>query len=273
MRILATNDDGVGAAGLWESVRMLRELGEVMVVAPSGDHSGAGAGILWHQRMAYRQIRPRRKGCEDVPTYIVYNTPAAAVTIGVEWLAKRKVDLVVSGINDGSNVGRDSLLSGTVGAAVAAAMMGIPSVAISQARRNSADPVRSQQDGPAGHREVGCWRTHQCRGLILSVNAPYCRPDEIRGVVRVQPADMHVFRRTTFDGERSVGNGVMKVKAGYRPMDWNGKEGTDIWALSRKYVTVELLRPELVREAETTAGRSLVDRLNAEILAMDLPSA
>ena len=111
MRILATNDDGVGAAGLWESVRMLRELGEVMVVAPSGDHSGAGAGILWHQRMAYRRIRPRRKGCEDVPTYIVYNTPAAAVTIGVEWLAKRKVDLVVSGINDGSNVGRDSLLS------------------------------------------------------------------------------------------------------------------------------------------------------------------
>ena len=77
MRILATNDDGVGAAGLWESVRVLRELGEVMVVAPSGDHSGAGAGILWHQRMAYRQIRSRRKGCEDVPTYIVYNTPAA----------------------------------------------------------------------------------------------------------------------------------------------------------------------------------------------------
>ena len=72
MRILATNDDGVGAAGLWESVRMLRGLGEVMVVAPSGDHSGAGAGILWHQRMAYRRIRPRRKGCEDVPTYIVY---------------------------------------------------------------------------------------------------------------------------------------------------------------------------------------------------------
>ena len=155
MRILATNDDGVGAAGLWESVRVLRELGEVMVVAPSGDHSGAGAGILWHQRMAYRQIRSRRKGCEDVPTYIVYNTPAAAVTIGVEWLAKRKVDLVVSGINDGSNVGRDSLLSGTVGAADGRRDDGHPVDRDVAGAKNSADPVRLQQDGPAGHREVG----------------------------------------------------------------------------------------------------------------------
>ena len=155
LRILATNDDGVGAAGLWESVRVLRELGEVMVVAPSGDHSGAGAGILWHQRMAYRQIRSRRKGCEDVPTYIVYNTPAAAVTIGVEWLAKRKVDLVVSGINDGSNVGRDSLLSGTVGAAAAAAMMGIPSIAMSQARRTRPSRYGPSKMVTAGHREVG----------------------------------------------------------------------------------------------------------------------
>ena len=65
----------------------------------------------------------------------------------------------------------------------------------------------------------------------------------------------------------------MKVKAGYRPMDWNGKEGTDIWALSRKYVTVELLRPELVREAETTAGRSLVERLNEAMLRADSPPA
>ena len=272
MRILATNDDGVGAAGLWESVRALRELGEVMVVAPSGDHSGAGAGILWHQRMAYRRIRARRKGCEDVPTYIVYNTPAAAVTIGVEWLAKRKVDLVVSGINDGSNVGRDSLLSGTVGAAAAAAMMGIPSIAMSQARKNR--PTRfgpSKMVLPAIARLAV--EEPSVRGLILSVNAPYCRPDEIRGVVRVQPADMHVFRRTTFDGEEPGANGITKVNAGYRPMDWNGKEGTDIWALSRKYVTVELLRPELVREPESASGRPLVERLNEAILGADSPPA
>ncbi len=272
MRILATNDDGVGAAGLWESVRVLRELGEVMVVAPSGDHSGAGAGILWHQRMAYRQIRPRRKGCEDVPTYIVYNTPAAAVTIGVEWLAKGKVDLVVSGINDGSNVGRDSLLSGTVGAAAAAAMMGIPSIAMSQARR-----TRPARFGPSRMvlPEIArlAVENSSLRGLILSVNAPYCRPDEIRGAVRVQPADMHVFRRTTFDGEEPAANGLTNVKAGYRPMDWNDKEGTDIWALSRRYVTVELLRPELVREPESGAGRPLIERLNETILGRESPPA
>ena len=272
MRILATNDDGVGAAGLWESVRALRGLGEVMVVAPSGDHSGAGAGILWHQRMAYRRIRARRKGCEDVPTYIVYNTPAAAVTIGVEWLAKRKVDLVVSGINDGSNVGRDSLLSGTVGAAAAAAMMDIPSIAMSQARK-----TRPTRFGPSKMVLPAIARLAveepSVRGLILSVNAPYCRPDEIRGVVRVQPADMHVFRRTTFDGEEPGANGITKVNAGYRPMDWNGKEGTDIWALSRKYVTVELLRPELVREPESASGRPLIERLNEAILGADSPPA
>ena len=92
---------------------------------------------------------------------------------------------------------------------------------------------------------------------------------------------MHVFRRTTFDGEESGANGITKVNAGYRPMDWNGKEGTDIWALSRKYVTVELLRPELVREAETAASRPLIERLNEAILgggfaaglALSAPSA
>ena len=270
MRILATNDDGVGAAGLWESVRALRELGDVMVAAPSGDHSGAGAGILWHQRMAYRQIRPRRKGCEDVPTYIVYNTPAAAVTIGVEWLAKRKVDLVVSGINDGSNVGRDSLLSGTVGAATAAAMMGIPSIAISQARRARPTSFGSSKMVLPAIASMAV-EEPSVRGLIISANAPYCRPDEIRGVVRVQPADMHVFRRTTFDGEEPGANGLTTVNAGYRPMDWRGKEGTDIWALSQKYVTVELLRPELVREAESAASRPLIERLNQAVRGMELP--
>ena len=56
-------------------------------------------------------------------------------------------------------------------------------------------------------------------------------------------------------------------------MDWRGKEGTDIWALSQKYVTVELLRPELVREAETAASRPLIDRLNGAVLGMEAPPA
>lgn len=265
MRILATNDDGVGASGLWESVRALRSLGEVIVVAPSGDHSGAGPGILWHQRMAYRQISPRRKGCQDVPTYVVYNTPAAAVTIGTQWLARGQIDLVVSGINDGSNVGRDSLLSGTVGAAIAGAMMGIPSVAISQARIR-----RPARYGPSKVILPSIARLAVedpiCEGLILSANAPDCPPDEIKGVLQVQPADKHVFKRTTFDGEEPAANGVTNVKAGYSPMEWNGKEGTDIWALSRKYVTVALLRPELVHESESPASQALTERLSQAIL-------
>ena len=87
-------------------------------------------------------------------------------------------------------------------------------------------------------------------------------------VRQVQPADMHVFKRTTFDGEEPGPNGVINLRAGYLPMDWNAKEGTDIWALSQNYVTVALLRPELVHETESPAGRSLIERLNRAILSV-----
>ena len=131
---------------------------------------------------------------------------------------------MVSGINDGSNVGRDSLLSGTVGAAAAAAMMGIPSIAMSQARR-----TRPSRYGPSKIVLPAIARLAvedpSLRGLIISANAPYCRPDEIRGVVRVEPADMHVFRRTTFDGEEPGANGMTKVESGIPAdgLEWQGR--------------------------------------------------
>lgn len=261
MRILVTNDDGVRAAGLWEAVRALQPLGDVMVVAPSGDYSGAGSGILWHQRMAYRPIRPRRKGCEEVPTYIVYNTPAAAVAIGAKWLAKDHIDLVVSGINDGSNVGRDIILSGTVGAAAAGAMLGIPSIAISQSRRQQ--PTRyAPSKAILPNVAKLALEALEHRGLILNVNAPDCRPEEIRGFSGVQLAHMHVLKRTTFQSEEVDAGGVVNVKAQFGPMSWDDEKGTDIWALARNFVTVALLRPEFVQENESPASRALIERLN-----------
>lgn len=129
-QILLTNDDGIQSPGLWAAAEALSELGYVNVVAPRGQSSGMGRSLPKNSDgiIASQTLRVHEK---DWTVYAVGGTPAQAVLHGVLEVIGKKPALVVSGINYGENLGTGVTVSGTVGAALEAAAMGIPALAIS----------------------------------------------------------------------------------------------------------------------------------------------
>jgi len=128
--ILVTNDDGFESEGLWAAVEAVVPLGEVLVVAPDRQWSGAGRSMPHHVTGRLVQDVVPIDG-QPVRAYAVEATPALAVVHGVVELVPRRPDLVVSGINFGANLGIEVTVSGTVGAALEGAAFGIPSLAVS----------------------------------------------------------------------------------------------------------------------------------------------
>lgn len=198
LRILLTNDDGYFSPGILALTRHLAELGEVLTVAPATDQSGSShstqilKGETW--------VTPHYRGTTLVG-YEVEGTPADAVRFGIKVLGgARRFDFVVSGINQGVNLGHINLYSGTVGAAMEALLHGIPALAVSQSRKQkdfdlsarlAADVLRQMVlRGPP-------------KGVLLSINVP---AGDIRGV-RVTPVGGLVlkvdgFKREAVDGRR-----------------------------------------------------------------------
>lgn len=128
MRILITNDDGIKAKGIYNLAKVLSEHHEVIVVAPRGQRSACGHSItLWEP------INIKEETLEglNVKAYSISGTPADCVRIGLDKLTG-PIDMVISGINRGLNVGTDVIYSGTVSAAIEAAICNIPSMAVSQ---------------------------------------------------------------------------------------------------------------------------------------------
>jgi len=128
MKILVTNDDGIFAEGLWMLVKELTNIAQVVVVAPDMERSAIGTAVTLRQPLRVQRVRPMVPG---VDTYSVEGTPADSVILALGKLIKNKIDLVVSGINQGPNLGNDVLISGTVGAALQGYLRGFPALAIS----------------------------------------------------------------------------------------------------------------------------------------------
>lgn len=123
MRILITNDDGLYGAGLDPIINAMKKLGEVFVVVPNSQMSASSHSITLHRPI--RLIRQKKN------VYTVTGTPADCVRFGVMEIFKGRTDFIVSGINDGANLGEDCIYSGTVAGAREGAMHGIPSFAVS----------------------------------------------------------------------------------------------------------------------------------------------
>ena len=128
MRILITNDDGVNSSGIMATKKAVEDLGEIKVVGPATQQSGIG-----HALTLFEPIRVTATTLADgSEAYSVSGTPTDAVIIGIYELSREKPDLVISGINIGENLGMSELTtSGTIGAAMEAAVHGIPALAVS----------------------------------------------------------------------------------------------------------------------------------------------
>jgi 5'-nucleotidase len=169
--ILFTNDDGIDSPGLWAVAEAFADLGDILVVAPRLQQSGMGRSL---PTTSEGRIYPRELPLNGYPykAYAVDGTPAQAVQHGVIELADRPPALVVSGINYGENTGNGVTISGTVGAALEAASLGIPALAVSQ--QTPKDLHLSYSTGvdfaASAHfaREFGLWLLHHA-----------ARPDDV----------------------------------------------------------------------------------------------
>ncbi|MBE2267640.1 MAG: 5'/3'-nucleotidase SurE [Anaerolinea sp.] len=133
--ILFTNDDGIASPGLWAVVEAFHEVGDLLVVAPKTQQSGTGRSLpITSEGRIHAEERSIHG--KTVTVYAVEGTPAQAVQHGVLELAERLPSLVVSGINYGENTGNGVTISGTVGACLEGASLGIPSLAVSQQTRH-----------------------------------------------------------------------------------------------------------------------------------------
>nr|WP_224746727.1 5'/3'-nucleotidase SurE [Pelovirga terrestris] len=121
--ILATNDDGVYSPGLRALAGAMATLGETVIVAPDRNRSAVGHALTLERPLRAQEIEPG--------IFAVDGTPTDCVNLGIHGLIMQRPDLVVSGINSGSNMGDDITYSGTVSAALEASLMGIPAIAVS----------------------------------------------------------------------------------------------------------------------------------------------
>jgi 5'-nucleotidase len=228
VRILVTNDDGIAAPGIEALWRAVRDLGEVTVVAPDSERSAVGHAITLADPLRVSEFA--RPG--GISGHAVSGTPADCVKIAVRAILGAQPDLVLSGINQGANLGTNLLYSGTVSAATEAAMLGIPAAAFSLADRHYAD--FSAAAAFARHLALQIGRRGLPPGISLNVNVPPLAAAEIRGTaltrqgrVRVlewfdrrnDPRDRHYYWMVAerLEGQAEDGSGIddAAVAAGF----------------------------------------------------------
>lgn len=242
MRILATNDDGINADGLWYLVEALSKVGEVVVVAPDRDQSGVGTSVTLHQPVRVREIKPPVRG---VKCYAIEGTPADSVILALGRLVGDKVDTVFSGINEGPNLGSDVLISGTVSAALLGHLLGIPAIALSVAA------LERVHFDAAARLAVVIARMIEAQALpqqiLLNINLPNLPLDQIQGVEVTR-----LGRRTYQDvlKERQYGKRrhfwIVRSNQEWKPeQGWEPEEGTDIWALLKDRISITPLHSDL----------------------------
>lgn len=175
--ILVSNDDGIDAPGIYSLVQELRKVATVTVVAPDKQQSAVGHAITMNYPL---RAVPFRKN-DEFFGYAVEGTPADAVKLGVKFLLKERPDLVISGINHGSNTAISILYSGTVSAATEGTILGIPSIAVSLTTHQEAD--FSYAAKLAARLAVLVLQKGLPGGTLLNVNVPAVRESEIRGIM------------------------------------------------------------------------------------------
>lgn len=240
MHILATNDDGVNAPGLLALVQELRKIGQVTVLAPDRNWSASG-----HVKTMHRPLRVKETLLEDGTLAMTSDgAPSDCVALGVLGLIPEKIDLVVSGINPNANLGHDVTYSGTVTAAMEAAIGGIPGVAVSL---DSPENHLGDLDyGTAAHVASLVVQRVNRYGLpnetILNVNVPYLADEEIKGI-RLTRQGLRVYRDRL--DRRHDPRGLPYYWIGGDAPTGVPEKGTDFGALAEGYVSITPLQLDL----------------------------
>jgi 5'-nucleotidase len=246
MRILIANDDGYLAPGIAALARAMHGFGEIDVIAPEQNASGTSNALSLHRPLSvYQGINGFR---------YINGTPSDCVHIALTGLLPERPDLVISGINNGANMGDDTLYSGTVAAAMEGFLFGIPAIAFSQVEKGWAHVDAAAALARQIVEQV--WATRRdATPFLLNVNIPN-RADAAalpQVVTRLgkRHASEPVIQQTSPRGE---------------PIYWIGPagdareagEGTDFFATAQQCVSITPLQVDLTDHARLSAWRSLL---------------
>jgi len=237
MRILLTNDDGINAPGLASMEAVARSLSDdIWIVAPETDQSGLAHSMTLNDPLRLRKISDRR--------YALRGTPTDCVIMAVRELMPDAPDLVLSGINSGQNIADDVTYSGTVAGAMEGTLLGIRSIAVSQAY--------SWEGG-----RIVPWETVESHapdllrklidfdlpaGTLLNVNYPNCKPEELAGV---EITSQGKLSHGLYFDERKDGRGFPYYWLTFQRQALGNLEDSDIMALKANKISVTPLHLDL----------------------------
>ncbi len=229
-KIVVTNDDGIRAPGiemLWSALHEA-DFADLFIIAPATEKSGTGASITWDKPILIQKV----EWLHQTPAWAIGGTPADCIKMGARIILDHCPDFIVSGINAGSNAGRNVLHSGTVGACIEGAFRGIPGIAFScengekpnfhVAKKYIASLVRYTLANPLPH------------GTFLNVNFPHSAQSEVKG-----------FRLTRQGKGRWAEDPILHLQTEHGPSYWMGgkpeelaeDEDSDIYWLKKGYLT------------------------------------
>ncbi len=244
MRILLSNDDGIHAPGFAVLEKLAAQLSDdVWVCAPAEEQSGAGHSLTLHQPVRLQEHGERR--------FAVTGTPTDSVNLALRKLfVDNPPDLVLSGVNAGENLGDDVTYSGTVSAAMEAALASIPAISLSQTFRNSGHWFDAAKGWGVKVLEplVAMARDHAlARRTVININFPALPADAVKGI-RVSRQGFHDYSR---------GNLVEGKDPRGKPYFWFGLQslentldhGTDLEAVEEGYISVTPLQLDLTHYA------------------------
>ncbi|RXJ72323.1 5'/3'-nucleotidase SurE [Veronia nyctiphanis] len=230
MRILISNDDGIFAEGINVLANVLSDIGDVTVVAPDRNRSGASNSLTLESPLRIRDLGEQRYSVEGTPTDSVH----FALTEQLDY----KPDFVVSGINHGANLGDDVLYSGTVAAATEGFFLGIPSIAVSLCGDTHFETAALVIKAMLNQKST----LNFPQNRILNVNVPDCEFDQIRG-----------WKVTRLGARHRAENMICETDPRGKPIYWIGPpgekqdagEGTDFHAVENYCVSITPLQVDL----------------------------
>jgi 5'-nucleotidase len=258
MRILLTNDDGIGAPGLWALAGELALVGDLVVAAPGEERSGAGTSISLRKPIRVQEVAPLVEG---VRAFSVSGTPADSAIIAIRTLCSSQFDLVVSGINRGSNLGHDVYVSGTVGAAMQGYLHGIRSLAVSMYAYDNLDFSAAARVAALISKRVGSGALNG--PMLLNVNVPNLSLEGIRGVEVTRLSSGNYCDKVERESDE---RGEYYLITRHEDMH-DAPQGTDLWAVENGRVSVTPLPDRAVDEQFILRLRPLMVDIEAELAA------
>lgn len=251
--ILVTNDDGYFAKGINSLVESLVGLGEIVVVAPDGPRSGMSSAITSIHPIRYRVVK--KEPSKNVTIYACSGTPVDCVKLGISEIVERKPDLLVSGINHGSNASICVLYSGTMGAAIEGTLFNVPSIGFSLLDHES-DANFSHTESIVRSISKEILEKGLATGICLNVNIPHSK-DELKGIKVSRQAKgqwVEEFKKSADGGN----NEVFWLTGRFNNYEPENKD-TDEWALANGYASIVPIQVDMTAQDHVEAMRSLED--------------